>query len=236
MDQLFNELRNQAVNLFEEGRYSEAEPLLRNILQARPDYPDVLNKLGVICYLKGDLESATGFFESAVKINPNYTEASLNLAIALNEKNEFKRAWEVFSRAAQIAAPAPSALDPYAAGKLANEHYKLGNMYMDIGLVGEAIEEYKKALRLHDGLADVRTKLGIALRGEGLFDDAVAQFSMAKESNPRYGQAWVQLGLTYYMQGFPGLAMEEWEEAARKMPNLKEAGTYLKLIKEKGKK
>jgi tetratricopeptide (TPR) repeat protein len=235
MSQLFNELRKQAGDLFDEGKYSEAEPILRNILEARPDYPDVLNKLGVISYLKGDIENATGFFERAVKLNPNYTEASLNLAIAFNEKNEFKKAWEVFSRAAQIAAPAPAALDPYAAGKLANEHYKLGNMYMDLGLADESIEEYKKALRLHDGLADVRTRLGIALRGKGLLDDAVAQFSMAKESNPRYGQAWVQLGLTYYIQGFPGLAVEEWEEALRKMPHLKEAGTYLKLIKDKGK-
>jgi tetratricopeptide (TPR) repeat protein len=233
MDPLSKELYRQATALFDEGNYREAEPLLKNILKLTPDYPDILNKLGVIMSLKGHKEDAVNYFQRALSKNPLYTEASLNLAITYNEMNEFKKAQEVIAKAAQIASPEPYTVDPYVSGKLANEHFRIGNIYLDFGMFAEAVEEYKKALRLHRGLVDVRTKLGIALRNLKMFDEAVSQFTMAKELNPDYGPARVQLGLTYYMQGSSGLAMQEWEEALRENPELKEAQTYLKLLKEK---
>ncbi len=229
----FKETYREAEALFDEGNYQEAEPLLREIIKRNPGYPDVLNKLGVISSLKGSMKEAAGYFELALKQNPNYTEASLNLAITYNEMNEFIKARDIFAKAAQIAHPSPAALDPFVRGKLANEHFKLGNKYMDYALYEEAIEEYKKALRLRRDLVDVRTRLGIAFRNKEMFDEAVSQFTMAKELNPAYGTAWVQLGLTYYMQGLTGLAIEEWETALRQNPGLKEARTYLKLLREK---
>jgi len=233
MDPLSKELYRQAATLFEEGNYREAEPLLKDILKLNPEYPDVLNKLGVVMSFKGSKEEAVLYFEKALRKNPLYTEASLNLAITYNEMNEFKKAQEVIAKAAQIASPGPNAVDPYISGKLANEHYRIGNIYMDFGMYEEAVEEFKKALRLHRGLVDVRTKLGVALRNLKMFDEAVSQFTMAKELNPDYGPARVQLGLTYYMQGSSGLAMQEWEDALKQIPDLKEAQTYLKLLKDK---
>lgn len=233
MDPLSRELYKQAIEFFENENYKEAEPLLKDVLRLNPDYADVLNKMGVISSLKGSKKEAVEYFERAIKKNPLYTEASLNLAITYNEMSEFKKAQEIISKAAQLAMPEPNALDPYLAGKLANEHYRIGNIYLDFGIFEEAVDEYKKALRLHRGLVDVRTKLGIALRSLKLFDEAVSQLTMAKEINPTYGAAWIQLGLTYYMQGYTGLAMEEWENALKEVPGLKEAELYLKLLKEK---
>jgi len=37
--------------LFEEGKYSEAEPLLLEVIRANPRYADVQNKLGIITTL-----------------------------------------------------------------------------------------------------------------------------------------------------------------------------------------
>lgn len=231
MEKELNELYQMGKELFEAGRYSEAEPILREVIRRAPSYADVLNKLGVIAHLKGDLKEAAGFFERALTINPGYTEASLNLSITYNDLGEFKKAQEVFSLAAQIAHPTPSSLDPFVAGKLANEHFKIGNIYLDFGMYDEAIEEYTKALRLRDRAADIHTKLGIALRNKGNYEEAMVQFNKAREINPAYGPAWVQSGLTYYMKGMIGLAIEEWEAALQQNPDLSDAKTYLKLIK-----
>src|SRR5512135_2609432 len=119
MKQELYELYQQGTELFEAGKYSEAEPILKDVIRANPNYADVLNKLGVITHLKGRYREASEYFESALEINPLYTEASLNLSITYNEMGEFKKAQEVFSLAAQIAHPTPSSLDPFAAGKLA---------------------------------------------------------------------------------------------------------------------
>lgn len=231
MDTESNELYQMGIQLFDAGRYSEAEPILRELTRRNPYYADVLNKLGIIAHLKGNLKEAVEFFEKALEINPKYTEASLNLSITYNDLGEFKKAQEILSIAAQIAHPTPTSLDPFVAGKLANEHFKIGNIYLDFGMYDEAIEEYHRALRLHDKAADIHTKLGIALRNKGNYEEAMVHFNKAKEINPGYGPAWIQTGLTYYMKGMIGLAVEEWEAALGQNPNLTEARTYLKLIK-----
>lgn len=235
MDEHLQELYELGKKLFDEAKYSEAEPILREVIRNSPRYADVQNKLGVISNLNGDLKAAAGHFEKALELNPRYTEASLNLAVTYNDLGEFKRAQEVFTVAAQIAHPDPNMIDPYIAGKLANEHFKLGNMYLEFNMNDEAIGEYQKAVKLHPKLADVHTKLGIALRNKGKTEEAIVHFVKAKVINQGYGPAWVQLGLSYYMEGLTGLAFEEWQKALEINPNLKEAENYLKLLKKEEK-
>jgi tetratricopeptide (TPR) repeat protein len=84
---------------------------------------------------------------------------------------------------------------------------------------------------MRPGLPDIHTRLGVSLREKKLYDEAILEFKSAKEANPYYGQAWVQLGLTYYIKGRPDLAFDEWEGALKQLPNLKEAKNYLALFK-----
>jgi len=235
VDQRTHEMHEYASQLFDEGNYAEAEPILKEIINTYPKFADVHNKLGIISHIQGNLEQAARYFEKALELNRHYTEASLNLTITYNEMGQFKKAQEVFSLAAQIAHPTPSAIDPYISGKLANEHYKLGNIYLDLSMDDEAIEEYKKAIKLYKKLPDVHTKLGVALRNKGLVEDAIAHFTKAKEINPHYGPAWIQLGLSYYMKGLLGLAFEEWSNAFKQNPGLKEAEAYLRLLEKEEK-
>jgi len=229
------ELHNKAEQLFQEGNYAEAEPILKEIISSNPKFADVHNKLGMISHLNGNYRQAVDYFKKALEINPNYTEASLNLVVTYNNMGEFEKAKDVFAMAAQRAHPTSRALDPFIAGKIANEHFKLGNIYLDFGLNDEAIEEYRKAIKLFHRLPDVHTKLGIALRNKGNIEEAIQHFNTARELNPNYGQALVQLGLSYYMKGLTRLAFEHWEKALKINPKLKEAETYLSLFK-KGEK
>ncbi len=231
MDNSIQELHQEGTRLFDEGKYSEAEPLLKEVIMKNPNYADVLNKLGVIHHLRGELELAREYFEKAVVLNPKYTEASLNLAVTYNEMGKFDKGQEIFSLAKEGARHTTSSMEPYAAGKLANEHLKLGNIYLDMAMYDEAVEEFRKAIKLHPNLPDVHTKMGIALRSLGNIEEAIVHFNTTKEINKDYGPAWVQLGLTYYMKGLTGLAFEEWETAFEQNPNLKQAETYLKLLK-----
>jgi tetratricopeptide (TPR) repeat protein len=233
MSEELREFYERGSELFEKGNYVEAEGLLRKIFMQNPGYADVMNKLGVIESMNGNLEEAADFFEGALRLNPSYTEASLNLTITYNEMGRLDEALEVFEQASKKALSKPGSIDPFAAGKLANEHYRLGNLYLDFSLYDEAIEEYKKAVNLRSGLPDVRTKLGVALRESGRHEEAIEELKAAKEANMHYGQAWVQLGLAYYMNGEVALAFKEWEQVLKQYPDLKEARSFLNILRDR---
>jgi tetratricopeptide (TPR) repeat protein len=233
------ELYKQAIEAFDKNDYGKAEPMFREILGASPHFADIQNKLGIIYHQTNRLELAAKSFEKALSINPGYTEASLNLSITYSDQHKYEKAREVFEQAAHFvdqnqkgkAATAGPGIDPFIKGKLADEHGRLGNMYYDLGLLDEAIEEYQKALRLSPNFADIITSLGVAFRDRGKFDEAIKEFSRAKQYNPKYTPARLHLGLTYYSQGFYGLAEEEWREALMFDPNNAAVRTYLNFIK-----
>ncbi|MBI1865503.1 MAG: tetratricopeptide repeat protein [Nitrospirae bacterium] len=114
---------------------------------------------------------------------------------------------------------------------MANEHGRLWDLYHDLGLYDEAIEEYRKALRLRPTFVAIITKIGISLREKGEFDQAVGEFSKAKEANPQYMPARINLGITYYMRGFTGMAVEEWQAALEMDPASAEVKRYLSFVR-----
>jgi tetratricopeptide (TPR) repeat protein len=217
--------------LFDRGLYSEAELFLKKVIEENPNYADVHNKLGVIYELKGRKEKAKEHFDRALELNPNYTEAALNLAITLSDMGDADGAQDVLIKIRETNMAVAGAHDPFVAGKLANEHFKLGNIYYDFSLLDEAIEQYKKAVELKPNLTDVQTKLGVALRERGRPDEAIEHFMVAKEENPKYCPAIVQLGLSYYMKGQKDKAINEWESVLAIDPDHKEAKTFLGLAK-----
>jgi tetratricopeptide (TPR) repeat protein len=196
--------------------------------------------MGIIYNQTDRLRLAVQAFEKALHINPAYTEASLNLAITLSDLGMYDEARKVFERASHFAEAAANAnaspvavIDPFVKGKLSDEHFRLGNMYYQLTLLDEAIEEYNKALRLSPNFADIITQLGIALRDKGHYDDAIKEFNRAKECNPKYIPARLHLGIAYYSQGFTGLAEEEWREALVFDPDNSAVRTYLNFVKPK---
>lgn len=241
MEPKLDELYKHGMEAFEKKDYPKAESFFKEFLEINPHFADILNKMGIIYNQTNRLVLAVQSFEKALELNPAYTEASLNLAITLSDLGKYEKSREVFERAAHFSGPPPvdaatssgEAIDPFIKGKLSDEHLRLGDMYYQLRLLDEAIDEYQKALRLSPTFADIITHLGIALRDKGRFDDAIKEFNKAKTFNPNYIPARLNLGVTYYSQGFYGLAEEEWQEALVFDPNNAAVRTYLNFVKPK---
>jgi tetratricopeptide (TPR) repeat protein len=237
MQTKINELYKQGMDAFEKKDYRLAESFFRELLALKPKFADIQNKIGIVFSQTNRAELAVQAFEKALEKNPGYTEASLNLAITYGELHKYEKAREVFERASRFAGQAAdqtsllSGIDPFIKGKLADEHLRLGKMYYELSLLDDAIDEYRKALRLSPNFSDIITQLGIALRDKGHYDEAIQEFTRAKQSNPRYIPARLHLGITYYSQGFYGLAEEEWREALVFDPNNSAVRTYLNFVK-----
>ncbi len=223
------ELYMRGRDAFNNKEWDEARKYLEQVVAIRP-YADVFNKLGQIYHGRGELSRAAEAFRKALALNPGYTEVSLNLAVTLNDMGKYAEANEIFGKAAKIAHGSPFSIDPFIKGKLANEHARIGDIYYDMGLFGEAVEEYKKAINLRPACVDILTKVGIAYREKGMYNEAIREFMKAREIHPRYIPARINLGITYYMKGFIDLAVKEWTETLEMNPENTDARMYLKFI------
>jgi tetratricopeptide (TPR) repeat protein len=215
---------------FDEKKYEAALVCLEKVRDEKPDFADVFNMLGLIYYYKGKHRDAVDLFKNAIRINPFYTEASLNLSIVYNELGEIDNAVDVYTGARQAKKDDTHYADPYVKGKLANMHAAIAAIYKDIGFLPEAVDEYRKAISLRPEFVDLRTKLGMVYRELGEHLTSVKELNEALMANDNYIPARVQLGLTYYSMGKLDLARIEWERAIAKKPDDKMAKMYLSLF------
>jgi len=212
------------------GQIDEAEEALVSIYRNNPDFADVCNRLGQIYYQKGEYTSARDFLDRAVRLNPDYTEASLNLAVTLNEMKQYGRAKEVINQAQQRANRRRTSLEPFIAGKLANKHKEVGDIYRELGMFVESIDEYRKALKISPGFPDIQVKLAVALRETGMTDEALDVLTRTTEHRPDYLDARIQLGITYFSRGFLDRAQEQWELVLGTDPSHAKALMYMSFL------
>lgn len=231
MDERLRQKLVMAKEHFERHEYDRAEPLLNQIIEKSQSFADVYNMLGMVRHDRGDFVAAKDAFEGAVRANPSYTEALLNLVVVCNDVGDYEGAQAVYDRI-RSTAPSPdggAVQDPYALGKIANMHAQVAKAYADAGFLSEAEHELKKALALRPGFADLHVKLGALLRDLGDLDAACEAFEAACGANANYVAAHVQLGVTRFMQGQKDLAEACFRHALELEPGHKIATMYLRL-------
>src|SRR5262249_6220327 len=149
-----------------------------------------------ICHDRGDFAAAEQFFERAVEINPNYTEALLNLAVTYNDLGKYEAARQVYARVRGAGKPGDGGLDPFVRGKIANMHADLAQAYSDAGCRGDAIDQLRRAVDLCPTYADLQTRLGTLYRDDNNLILARRCYEAARASNGRFVPARVLLGVT----------------------------------------
>lgn len=213
---------------YQKREFDKAEYLLKQVVQQTERFADVFDMLGVIAHAHGDFAAAEKHFEQAVSLNPNYTEAQLNLMVTYNDLGKYDAAREVYARMrgrANTNGPA----DPFAIGKIANMHAEISQAYQDAGMPAQAVLELERAVALCPTFADLRTRLATLYRDTGQKDRARAELEVAKEQNPNYVQARVLLGVTLLSAGEHQAAIGEFEAVLAREADHKGARMYLKI-------
>lgn len=170
-------------------------------------------------------------FEEALAINPNYTEAALNLAVTYNDLGRYDEAKKIYQAALAKGAESPGKLDPFVKGKIANLHAEVAQAYIDVGMIADAKHELRKAVLLCPTFADLRLRLANLYRQSGDLDAAKFELEEAVASRPRYVPAWVALGVTMLAKGDGAAAVRAWEHAIELEPDHKAAQMYLRMAK-----
>lgn len=222
-------LFERAEQFYRKGVYHACQPLFEQIAREHPDgYPDVQNRLGVIYHLDGKFEEAVRCYEKAVVANPRYTEAAVNLSLAFTDLGRYEEAEDVFHQAADHLEGGDEAA---ALDVIANRHMSLGDDYVRINRLKDALYEYRHALTLRPLYVDVICKVGTVLRKQGRKDDALLVFDRAKELNPKFPVPYVEAGRIHFDNGFLDLAMAEWQKALELDPSRRDAEALLATVR-----
>ncbi len=105
----------------------------------------------------------------------------------------------------------------------ARVHNNLGFVYNELGLVNEAIKEYRTALMLDRDYAIGHNNLGSIYYSQGLLEEAAQEFISAIRLKPYYAEAYNNLGNIYYSRGLIKEAVREYGTAIRLKPYYAEA-------------
>jgi tetratricopeptide (TPR) repeat protein len=231
MDEHLKQLLALSREHYQKREYDKAEYLLRQVVAKTDRFADVFDMLGVIAHSRGDFVLAERYFEKAVALNPNYTEAQLNLMVTYNDLGKYDAARKIYESIRNRGGAEGGGSDPFAKGKIANMHAETAQAYHDAGMTPEAIVELEKAVALCPQFADLRTRLGVLLRDSGDVERARQQFEAAKEANPKYVQAHVLLGVLLLSRGDNDSAVQEFEQVLKLDPDNKSANMYLKIAR-----
>ena len=216
---------------YQNKEYDKAEYLLLQVAEKVDQFADVHHMLGVITHSRGDFAEAERHFERAVELNPNYTEAQLNLMVTYNDLGKYDEARKLYG--VMRSRETGREIEPFAKGKIANMHAELSQAYQDVGMTVDAIRELERATTLCPTFADLLTRLGVLYRDSGDNARAKEKFLAAKTANPKYIQARLMLGVLLLSAGDNDAAIAEFEAVLAQDAENKSAQTYLRIATRK---
>jgi len=199
------------------GMYSNIENLWRVTIQRNPNCWMAYNNLGFFLLQKGETDEAVAALKRALKIYPDYPEASNNLGAAMIRAGRLDEAVIDFQKTL--------AIDP----DYASAYYNLGRVMLQKGQLDNAIADYQKALKFNPNDADARYNLGVVLMQKGQLDAAIVQYQKALEINPDFADAHNNFGAALLQKGRTAEAILQFQTATTITPNSAEPYNNLGL-------
>ena len=231
MDDHLKQLLRLGREHYEKRDFGKAESVFQEVLSICDRFPDVFDMLGVIAHSRGDYALAERNFEKAVSLNPNYTEAQLNLMVTYNDLGKYDLARAVHAKIRHRAREGEGPVDPFARGKIANMHADLSQAYLDAGMPDGAIAELERAVALCPEFVDLRTRLATLYRDNGEPERAKTELEFVLASNPEFVPARVALGALLLSAGDHATAIRELESALASDAGNKSAQMYLRFAR-----
>jgi len=198
--------------------YDDALSELDTALEINPAFARAYFERGMILCRTGKLKKGMQEIGRAVDIDPAYCRELYDSAQVLLEAGQKEEAME------RLADLASTNLDDIS------YHFQLGKDRYKCGLCDRAIVEFRKALALHPGYADVRNCLGLALLASGKAEQALHEFEAALDINPRFVNANINAGDACLAIGDKGAAADYYKAAMQLEPNNPDAAAKLENL------
>ena len=199
MNQAIDQLMKRGIVAHQRGDLLEAEKMYRRVLQLEVSHYDASLNLGKIAISQNEFESASAFFASAAKSDPNRQESYYYSGICYQRLGDFELAVGNYCNAI--------ALQP----NYTEAHNNLGICYKNLGHLDKAEASFRSALSYNENYPRAYINLGNLLQDTGNLEEAVWCYKSGIKLLPEYPLAYNNLG-----NALKALArLDEAEEAFR---------------------
>ncbi len=204
------------------GDYQEAKKNYLKVIDLEPENAQAYHDIGALYRDEGDHESARYCFEKGVNYNKSFLNNYLGLAETYESLNKPKESWEVYKDAME-ANPNQTLL-----------FLKAGNFCLKQELYEKAEKVFGKALGRSRHSIHLYNRMGIALRKQKKFQEAISNFAKAITIKPGDANLLYNLAKAYYLSGNESTAMDKLKVAFGQDQDLKlkfqKDRTFSKLI------
>lgn len=167
--------------------------------------------LGNARYIDGDYKKAFEYYDTAVKVKPDYATAWNNRGAACSELGNQEEALKSFDSAGEI--------DPSSA----RAFYGKGIVLGELGRHEEALVCFEKAVELRPLYAEAWYDRGFALSSLGRHEEALRSFDRALSMDPGDARSWHGKGIAHSCLGMHEEAYKSYDNAIAIKPDDAEA-------------
>lgn len=172
--------------------YTTAEPYYKKCLELNKSIEVANYKLGYIMSEKGDYQKTIEYELAALKINNNYASAYNELGYAYSKLHKDSLALENYIKAYNI-----DPKDAIYSANIADMYYSI-NEFKDLD---KALEFYKISLAIDNNNVLSNYRAGWILNDNKKYYEAKKYLNKVVEINPKYAEAWIELGWIEFANG-----------------------------------
>ena len=204
-------------------RLREAAKSYQEALRLSPNNFGANMNLGLVYLALGDVDNAVKFTEKAAKIKPQSAEAQANLAVALDNRGDYPQAELAYRKAIELAPPTVGVLENYGNNLYAQQKWR------------EALQAFGDAKKLQDKPYHHK-RMGDALALGEKYDEALTEYHLALQKNPKYYGALNASARVMMLQYQAGMELDEkkrdgaialWKQSLEINPNQAEVKVSL---------
>jgi len=179
---------NVGLVYLQNDRYDDAIVYLNKALALKPNFDQALNALGIIHFIRGDLQKAMGYFEKCLVVSPEYTESHNYLGSIYQELGHLDKAEIEFRKAMRD--------ENYNSREL--PYYNLARLYLSQGKDKEAFDLINKALELNNRMVMALNLQGVLLERLGKIREAIYSYEKALAIAPGDVNLSYNLAVAYF--------------------------------------
>ena len=166
------ELERLARQCLHSQDFDGAEPLLRQLLEIQPDQHYAIHSLGLIAFMRGDLEMALTLQSQSASLNPQSPDYLYNLGLVFLRMGRRDEAGNCFEKSIGLKPDHTAALN------------NLGVLHLDSGRFREAEAFFRQALAADPAYFHSYKNLGTSLKRQGRHAEAVEAYETLLRIQP----------------------------------------------------